>query len=249
MHPRLCLTNQGTEGLLARIIVITFVWLVLVQCSGDHNHHPSNPPIRSQTLNNHNSSKNRVSRAFLEAEWCWVLPQKTNKQRRHFFCCWTLSTISFHQVNFVYLIRKFHQSEGLFVFDFWDSKHLLALSKAVHEIDSSQRDHSLTNNQYLGHSKSLCFMGRGPLVREMGQKRKRMVFTQTSTLFFVPSLQIHRTLLKARMHPTLFFCVLSHELGLKVRGRKSVELGGSFCKKKKKDESNTIHWHTSRSAL
>ena len=146
------------------------------------------------------------SRAFLEAEWCWVLPPQNKQTTKTLFLLLNSVNDFLSPGQFCISDSKISSIWGLFVFDFWDSKHLLALSKAVHEIDSSQRDHSLINNQYLGHSKSLCFMGRGPLVREMGQKGKRMVFTQTSTLFFVPPLQIHRTNpSKSRIYSTLFF--------------------------------------------
>ena len=124
-------------------------------CSGDHNHHPSNPPILSQTLNNHDSSKNRVSRAFLEAGRC---PKKQTTKTLFLLLHSSLNSVNDFllpapfQANFASPIQKFPQSEGWFLFTFWSPKHLLALSKTVHFIDSVQQATLKTNKPYHRHS-------------------------------------------------------------------------------------------------
>jgi len=184
-------------------------------CSGDHNHHPSNPPIRSQTLNNHNSSKNRVSRAFLEVGWCRVLPPKNKQTTKTLFLLLHSFLNSVNdfllpapfQANFAYLIRKFYQSEGWFVFTFWDSKHLLALSKAVHKIDFSQRVNPSSIKMISWAFQITLFHWKRTSGSGDGEKKEKDAFSpKHQQSFFVPSLQIHRTNpSKARICPQLFF--------------------------------------------
>ena len=159
----------------------------------------------------HHFSKTPVSAACFGAVQCFFIcvwkkqtKRKNHKQQRHrhsfCFCSpsWTLATIFFFptlsQPNCVSSFQKFLRSVRWFTFTFWVSKHHLAHSWAIHDIDYASQAILTMIKWYHGHSKSPCFIGRGPQVREIEVKReKSLVYPKTPSMFLVPLFRIHRT--------------------------------------------------------